>query len=144
MQFNKHSSVCLMSYYSCLEAFGGEAISYHDLPWSTFHPTSYHAFPAHIYSNRDPQEHPPTSYVIPFFFLYSFVRPSFMGIVFGVSRNGIWEFRDPNNPILWGCIWPNTTTSFPTYIYFALDSIVFRSQMRWRLEAIVFAVFDLT
>ena len=46
------------------------------------------------------------------------IRPSFMGIVFGVYRNWIWEFGDLRSytPILWGSIWPNTIISI--YIFF--------------------------
>ena len=59
------------------------------------------------------------------------LRPSFMGIVFGVYRNWIWEFGDlkSDSPILWGCIWPNTTRSIQLF-FFALDSVVFGTQKR--------------
>ena len=48
------------------------------------------------------------------------VRPSFMGIVFGVYRNWIWEFGDLRSytPILWGSIWPNTIISNPIFYFF--------------------------
>ena len=47
-----------------------------------------------------------------------------MGIVFGVYRNWIWEFGDlkSGSPISWGCIWPNTTSSNPIYVYIFLPS----------------------
>ena len=48
------------------------------------------------------------------------LRPSFMGIVFGVYRNWIWEFGDLRSytPILWGSIWPNTIISNPIFFFF--------------------------
>ena len=60
------------------------------------------------------------------------VRPSFMGIVFGVYRNWIWEFGDLRSytPILWGSIWPNTIISNPIK-NFPLGSVVFGTQIRW-------------
>ena len=62
----------------------------------------------------------------------SALRPSFMGIVFGVYRIWIGEFGDlkSDTPILWGSIWPNTIISNPIF-YFSLGSIVFGTQIRW-------------
>ena len=56
----------------------------------------------------------------------------FMGIGFGVYRIWIWEVGDLKSDIfiLWGCIWSNTTTSNPIFNYFALDSVVFGTQIR--------------
>ena len=73
------------------------------------------------------------------------VRPSFMGIVFGVYRNWIGEFGDlkSDTPILWGSIWPNTIISNPIFYFFPrLHRIWNPNTMESR--TIVFAVFDLT
>ena len=73
-----------------------------------------------------------------------FVRPSFMGIVFGVYRNWIWEFGDlkSDSPFLWGSIWPNTIISNPIFFPPRLHRIWDPNTMESR--TIVFAVFDLT
>ena len=73
------------------------------------------------------------------------VRPSFMGIVFGVYRIWIGEFGDlkSDTPILWGSIWPNTIISNPIFYFFPrLHRIWNPNTMESR--TIVFAVFDLT
>ena len=46
-------------------------------------------------------------------------QPSFIGIVFGVYWNWIWEFGDlkSDTPILWGSIWPNTIISNPIFFF---------------------------
>ena len=75
----------------------------------------------------------------------SALRPSFMGIVFGVYRNWIWEFGDlkSDTPILWGSIWPNTMISNPIFFFSPwLHRIWDPNTMESR--TIVFAVFDLT
>ena len=73
------------------------------------------------------------------------IRPSFMGIVFGVYRIWIGEFGDlkSDTPILWGSIWPNTIISNPIFYFFPrLHRIWNPNTMESR--TIVFAVFDLT
>ena len=58
------------------------------------------------------------------------------------------EFWDPkfDSSVLWDGIWPNTTNlkSSTEYICCALDSLVFGTPIRWRSEAVVSAVYDLT
>ena len=73
------------------------------------------------------------------------LRPSFMGIVFGVYWNWIWEFGDlkSDTPILRGSIWPNTIISNPIFVFFLrFHRIWVPNTMESR--TIVFAVFDLT
>ena len=73
------------------------------------------------------------------------LRPSFMGVVFGVYGNWIWEFGDlkSNTPILRGSIWPNTIISNPIFFFSPRLHRIWNPNTM-ESKTIVFAVFDLT